>query len=198
MRKIRGRTVAAMLRTGVWAVLTAALAGTQGPVEAHDAKWGSGGVLHDYSLRFCARRDTPDVTSSNIDDYYKVRFEYRWRDVGYEDNPGRLHMYWNVPWLPWGPDADIHVASTYTSQWRCRPMRTIAVLAGHGKSNGLGDYINGRVVTESGNTHEIDIDWWVQNQAASICVWGVFTGQTCIFGICWGGRWTTSIRSNCV
>ncbi len=174
------------------------LAAPAAVVHAHDAKWGTGGVLHDYTLKFCARRDTSDNTHSGKDDYYKVRFDYRWKDVGYVIDHGVHHGYHGVPWLKWGSDADIHVASQYTGEWRCRSAYTKAVLAGHGKSNGHGDFVNGRIVTSDGNTIEFDIDHTVNTLGAtSVCVAATFGGVTCIGSWCWGGSWTTSLYANC-
>ena len=166
-------------------------------VHAHDASVGTGGVLHDYTLQFCARRDTADNTHSGRDNYYKVRFEHRWKDVGYDDDPGVHRGYHGVPWYKWGSDADIHVHTQYTGQWRCRSAKTKAVLAGHGRSNGYGDFINGRVLTSDGNTIEIDIDYFVANGATKVCAAGVFGGTTCIGSLCWGGGWTTTVYSSC-
>ena len=194
-RESLGRKVAGAL--GAALVAGMGLAGAPGGAGAHDASVGTGGVLHDYTLKFCAKRDTGDHTHSGKDDYYKVRFEYRYKNVGYEDDPGVHHGYHGVPWTKWGTDGEIHVGAGDTGEWRCRGAKTKAVLAGHGKSNGYGDFVNGRVVTTDGNTLEIDIDWWVQNQARSVCAWATFQGVTCIGNICWGGSWHTSLRSNC-
>ena len=166
-------------------------------VHAHDASVGTGGVLHDYTLQFCARRDTADNTHSGRDNYYKVRFEHRWKDVGYNDDPNVHHGYYGVPWYKWGSDADIHVHTQYTGQWRCRSAKTKGVLAGHGRSNGYGDFINGRVLTSDGNTIEIDIDYFVANGSTKVCAKGVFGGVTCIGSLCWGGKWTTTVYSSC-
>ena len=175
------------------------LAAPAAVVHAHPPSPGQLGVVHDYTLKFCAKRDTSDDTHSGKDDYYKVKFEYRYKDVGYTVVDGITYNYDTVPWYSWGSDADIHVASQYTGQWRCRPTYTKAVLAGHGKSNGYADYINGRILTSDGNTIEFDIDHTVNTLGAtsSLCAAGVFGGVTCFGSICWGGGWTTSLYANC-
>ena len=198
------RPTAGPAKTGLVAALAGlamalGLAAPAAVVHAHDAAtYGAGGILHDYTLKFCAKRKTGDHTHSGKDDYYKVRFEYRWKDVGYEPDQGITFGTSGVPWYGWGSDTDIHVAPQYTNAWRCRPVYTKAVLAGHGKSNGGSDYINGRVTTSDGNTVEIDIDYWVNNSNAwAICAKGVYTKGTCIGTLCWGGHWTTTLRANC-
>ncbi len=174
------------------------LAAPAAVVHAHDAAtYGTGGILHDYTLKFCAWRTHADETHSSKDDYYKVKFEYRWKDVGYVPKSGITFGTTGVPWSSWGSDADIHVASQYTGEWRCRSAYTKAVLAGHGKSNNQGDYINGRITTSDGNTIEFDIDYLVQNGATAVCAAGTFGGVTCFGNLCWGGSWTTTLYTDC-
>ena len=174
------------------------LAAPAAVVHAHDAStYGAGGILHNYRLKFCAKRDTADNTHSSKDDYYKVKFEYRWKDVGHEPVNGITYGHETVPWYSWGSDADIHVASQYTGEWRCRSKYTKAVLAGHGRSNGGAEYINGRVTTSDGNTTEIDIDYWVNTlKAKSVCALGTYSGY-CWGHICFSGKWHTALWQNC-
>ena len=195
-------------------VMAFALAAPLPQVQAHDP--GAGNTcpaLHDYKLKFCAKRITDDHhTLTNRDDWYKVQFDYRYRyDWSYAPDPFNCGALNGVgTWHKWGSDGEIHIAGNDTGVWKCASggtgnYHTHAVYGAHYTRGFYASPVpiyNGAYVCKNGNacaagSGNFDLSAEVDDGAHTVCFTGEFKHDNVAFGET-SGKWHTTVSFNCV